>query len=72
MLKNWKRLLQIAIHKLHNDIILSVSQVIYSGARYEGGRVYIGDNSLRNYTPNHINTSGNRNNITCGCETYIS
>ena len=52
--------------------MIPISQGGFHGARNEDGRVHIGDNSLGKYIPRHINPTGNRNKITCGCETFIS
>ena len=72
MLKKKNHLLQISLHKVHNDIFLKESQGGFYGARYEKGRLWIGDTSLRKYIPNEIEKMINRNKITCGCETCIS
>ena len=62
-------MLKISVHELQNDLILSLSQGGFSGARNDGGRVYIGDTYLITYIPEHINTISNRNMIIFGFET---
>ena len=57
---------------MHNDFILSVAQGGFSGARYDEVRVWIFDTSIIKYIPKHINTTSNRNNITCGYYICIS
>ena len=71
LLKKQNHLLQISVCDFLNDIILSSLGVSY-GATYVEGGSYIGDASLRKYTPNHTKPTGNRNNIACGFGTFIS
>ena len=65
-------MLQISVREIHNDIILSFYQGDFFGAINDDGRVYIGDTSLINYIPKHINPIIYRNKITCGCEICMS
>ena len=55
-----------------NDLILPVNQGGFFGTRYDEGRVYTGDISLRKEMVKHINSNININHITCVCETCIS
>ena len=50
-LNKQKHLLQISVCELHNDLILTVSQGRFSGARDDEVRFCIRDTSLRNYMP---------------------
>ena len=59
-------MLQNLIHKFQNNLFLLPAQGGFYDIRYDEDRVFIGDTSLRKYTPR------NRNNITCVCEACIS
>ena len=54
MLKKHKHLLQISVHKLHNDNFLPIDQGGFSCAGDDKCRLWIGDTQLRNYIQNHI------------------
>ena len=62
---------QISVRELHNYMILPSSEVFF-GARTVDGKICIGYMSIRKYMPKHLKPMSNRNNITRGCETYIS
>ena len=53
-------------------MILSIHQGGFFGARTADGKLYIEDKYLRKYTPNNINPTSKRDNITCGYKTCIS
>ena len=53
-------------------MILPISQGVFFGARTVDGKVYIVDIPISKYMPKYIKPMSNRNNITCGCETFIS
>ena len=72
IVKKQKRLIQISVRELHNDLILPASQGGFYGARNKYGKVCIWYMSLRNYTPKHIKPTSKINNIKCGWETCIS
>ena len=57
---------------MHNDLILPLYQGEYSGTINKDGRVFIGNTSLIKYMQKHMNSTRNRNKISCGCETCIS
>ena len=64
-------MLQIPVREFHNDLFLPVYQGEFYSAQDEEGRLYTGDTLPRKYTPKHINSTRNINNITCVCETCI-
>ena len=66
-----KQKLQISVQKLHNDMILPISEGFCFGDRTSDRKIFIGVTSLRKYMPKNIKTLSNIKNITCGCETCI-
>ena len=65
LLNKHKNLFQISVHKMQNDLILTVSQGGFHVAINEDDRLFTGDNSLRKYAPKHIKLTSNISNITC-------
>ena len=61
-----------SVQELHNDPILPIFKGSLFCSRNEGGKVCIGNMSLRKYIPIYINPMINIINITCGYKTCIS
>ena len=74
LVKKQKHLPQIWVKELHNDMILPRSEGGFPGVITVDGNICIGDTSLSNskYMPKYIKPMSNRNNITFGCDTWIS
>ena len=60
------------MQELHNDMILPIYEGGIYDARTVDGKIYIWDTPIRKYMPKHIKPTSNRNNITCGYQTYLS
>ena len=66
-----KLLLQCSYQKLHNDMIKSVQEGGFPGARKENGSVIISDTALRIHRPQYLKRMTKRHKQMCGCETCI-
>ena len=66
LVKKHNHILQISVRYQHKDMVLPISEGVFFGARTSGGKVYIGDTSLRKFMPKCIKPMRNRNNITSG------
>ena len=53
-------------------MILQTPQRDFAGTRTMDDKVCIGHTSINKYMPKYIKPMRNRNNITCGCDEYIS
>ena len=72
LVREKNHLLQISGQELHNDMILQMYEGGSFGAIKFNRKLFIVDTLIRKYISKYIKPFSNRNNITCGCKTFIS